>query len=1512
MPRRPAVRFRSFCILCFALSLFTLGVPPWSSGTAEARRTLLDYADASMQKGEPQIEALQRISGLKNPDEGQVAVFIVTHLRLAAEEREPQARAAHWRAVLDFLDARMENGDVMRVREEAVGMVELLSAMQEAPGNPLPAYRARIEAWLAAEQERLAALFTAKGKEVPGNLHPSYRNFATFHDAAEEMLGYAPVVPGDMLPVFYKTMAELLGELMLEAGNDSPLERRFLGMLLCVSRVSAGERGLLLDQMYGILQAAARQPAESGRRTKEPAAENAMGLTDLIRLLQASVPGFDLDRALHACSEEAIYSKGMDALLETGKMMVGDAAGSPDAEQRRLIDSATGHFRQSFGSGSAGYSYRAGPLSVLLNSMALTRFPNDARLKAGFVLTLYKAWDPAERRYTGYPFPRDSTSLPPLDELVAEAEKAAPDDLVVLSARFRTTYGEYEEQTGRPLAAKLLLQFKIGCLGSGADGPWHGWRTNNYYNRGVDTVDLQALFKDMDAFGGRCPSFNAFARYQLTAAAHRDNRDQAKEAAFRKEQTALLETALTSEHPGGAAVLLYGNLGDMAGPPYQNGSAPDAERLEALNRAIRWYELAYKTWAGERDGSGDGRSDKFPWAGSLGKIYDEIMKTPGAPLSPELLDKVRELMLADRWGGERDPWLSWADKLFALADDHALKQFPERAGMLRQKGFEAYSLVDPETLAERDWVTWAGRIKSKAAEEKRLADPAVIREVLDKLERALAFNPLGANSNEMISKLTLTLMAGTPEAEWEDLPSRAYGRFAVASGLPPAGARAFMIWTQSLHEAADALSDDDGGGAPSGESGAPGATRAETAGNEASIKAMRLLAERFDAAAAGDAREREVFLAALYPEAAAVPVRPMAFPERPAEDGKVGGHDVYAYRARLLPELIEADLASPGDFQAFVPLVRSKDDDGAYYHSAGKDTFSSVVLNMESFRLFPSAMARIETIMLDEGLPRELRLDWLSGMAPKLCESSLGVYYDAPDHRDCGRGENGVARAMAVWYAQPEKPDGGEERQTKDMSFAQRVEAADLLLSRFIEFAEEESPLHFIAEAQTSGRAHVKPWSNDYRKKSPWGIPYKAGRLGEIDLSWPAGRAGAALARHWLQEGFQERAEAILGSGRSLTTARLEAVNIIGGAPSESLDDALAAAPYSSGIASFTQCWGWMRNEFTYGVSPGGCDDNLLEVLQQKSLAGHRIVTADQQGPGISLRALDSPPASFAGYGSLYILFDGKGSLPKWLAPRVSGDYNAMAGTLLVGMDGPRLLPVDPGTSLGAALLNWVVTVGGPGNQAVIVASDDTPLSLAGRMAAWHLSLWEYKDGERSFVFNKPCGGSFLRAYLPQMKGEAASLFMGRERAIWFASPALGGVAWYRAEPEQGLQTLEGSQLPCTLELSYAQRVAGDGVFTEDAGLFMVNRLAFEKPKPGRDPAFAKGFYDRNMEALRTSAATQTMTWRERRRAVELLWKALGHPGEKEVRRILFAREGSTDMGKRISAAGEPMEEKRD
>lgn len=826
-PQRPAARpaFIMFSLSCLLFVVF--GLTALLSAPRQARAwSFVSYEEKDMPTVEERRAALEKLSAVAKPDKDQLKTLIALHTLLAKSEPDREKRAAHWKTALELYDKAVQR-DRGRYIDNIPAIIELLLALQSAPDDPLPAYRAALEKRIAAipvdpreekEDER-------DDPEKSDAKAPSFSRI--FGSGAESLIGGVDVAPDDLRLPYFSVVFRILGDSLEGLESDDRVDPAIMSMLRCLVALPAEGRQAAMDAMHAKLEQLAAKETEHSYRSPVGAAEGGLALLDLIRLLQTTPEGFDLGAALNALDE-----RDGALLAPVAKMAsAGGSPGTPDARQRELIASAAAHCAKAYSGDTIGYYWTRG-LGVVLHTFALARFPDEPKLQAGYALFLSPAWDADTRQYSSGFSSKEYEGLPKLNELLEKAEKKTPDDPVVLQARLRTAYPRYGDLTGTAFNQKVMLVFKLRCQASDTDEAWLDWGSFTGSSMRGSGLDEAALFKDFDAFGKRCPSFTPYAKFSLNEARRPDRSDEKKYAEFQKNQKVLLETALAPPHPKIAEALLNGNLGRMAYEHYRDEKAKD--RVPRMQEALDRYARAREAWV---------RKKEFPWSRAQAELYEDLLKTPEIPLTPELLDDARGVLQAERRGKSKDSAVEWAQKLFSLADSARWDKRPERVVLLAEKGLASYAEADPASLSERDWVIWADRLKEKATRERNLNDPAVMRQIADKLERALAFNPYGARSNEMVSRLQLSLMSGTPEADWKTLPAEAYGHYLIASGLPPTGARAFFIWAQSLYEAAGKNSD-------------------------SPRQAMRKLAEKFDAAAQKTEKEREALLLELYPDKA--------------------------------------------------------------------------------------------------------------------------------------------------------------------------------------------------------------------------------------------------------------------------------------------------------------------------------------------------------------------------------------------------------------------------------------------------------------------------------------------------------------------------------------------------------------------------------------------------------------------------------------------------------------------
>ena len=814
--------FSLSCLLFAALGMAVL-----LSAPRQARaRAFVSYEEKRMPTGEERRAALEKLSAVENPTEEQIGTLIALHTLLAKSEPDREKRAAHWKTALELYDKAVQR-DRARYIDPIPAIIELLLALQNAPADPLPAYRAALEKRIAAmpadprikeEGER----DDAEKTEAEASAFGSF-----FGGGAESLVGGVDAAPDELRLPYFSVVFRILGDSLEGFESDDLVDPAIMSMLRCLAALPAEGRPAAMDAMRAKLEQLAAREAKHSYRSPVGAAEGGLAILDLIRLLQTTPEGFDLGAALGAVDERD------GSLLAPVARMVSSTGSprTPDARQRELIASVAAHCANAYSGDTVGYYWTRG-LGVVLHTFALARFPDEPKLQAGYALFLSPSWDADTRQYSSGFSSKEYEGLPKLNELLEKAEKKAPEDPVVLQARLKTAYPRYGDLTGTAFTQKVLLVFKIRCQTSDTDDAWLAWGAFAGSSMRGSGLDDAALFKDFDAFGKRCPSFTPYAKFSLNEAWRPDRADEKKNAEFQKNQKTLLDKALALPHPKIAEAMLNGNLGRMAYERYRDNKAND--RTPRMQEALDRYARAREAW---------GRKKDFPWSRAQAELYADLLKTPEIPLTPELLDAARVVLRAERWGGSKDSAVEWAEKLFSLADSARWDKHPERVILLVEKGLASYAEADPAMLSERDWVVWADRLKEKATRERNLNDPAVMRQIVDKLERALAFNPYGASSNEMVSRLQLSLMSGTPEADWKTLPAEAYGHYLIASGLPPTGARTFFIWAQSLYEAAGKNSD-------------------------SPRQAMRKLAEKFDAAARETEKERMALLRELYPDKA--------------------------------------------------------------------------------------------------------------------------------------------------------------------------------------------------------------------------------------------------------------------------------------------------------------------------------------------------------------------------------------------------------------------------------------------------------------------------------------------------------------------------------------------------------------------------------------------------------------------------------------------------------------------
>lgn len=588
-----------------------------------------------------------------------------------------------------------------------------------------------------------------------------------------------------------------------------------------------------------------------------------------------------------------------------------------------------------------------------------------------------------------------------------------------------------------------------------------------------------------------------------------------------------------------------------------------------------------------------------------------------------------------------------------------------------------------------------------------------------------------------------------------------------------------------------------------------------------------------------------------------------------------------AFRTRIIEQMVNSGLASPQDLKLFEELEDKYPVYMQYSHNdewpdtkKGVDALG-VLVALEAFQPFINTSAKLEASLFNVDFPPALRRQWLAGVITVLGNTAEGVYtgkWTGISFNDS------LPSVMNKWQSILWSDDGSNPRSDK-------IAIADRLLVHMLDYMEEEAPLARSARLFTESREVFHPWSRDIH----W---VKA--ISEINYESLGTVTGAILVTNRQNSVFLQRAEELLSSKRGLPTWRLEAVRLLSDYPDMSTDLLMVAAQHAKAMRNFQRNWLDGKNLYVFHWLPDQDETEALceELLRQTR--SRRLIVADaQKGPGIAVRTLTEAPQFTSAIAPLYILVSDNYGIPNEY--KKAQNINALTGVMVVDSSGPRLLPVDLQTDMGAAILQWAVTKAVPAGEAIIIASRAEPLKLAARVAAWHITLLDDR-----LVLSKPSCGSFLRGLFPLLKKDAAALFMGQEEAIWFASPILGGTKWHMATPEKGLVALDDTPSTLVLTATFEQPVYA--VFFEDYKMTTVNEWLRKHPrdKEGLDALAASNFYDKIIEELCNNE--KELSYRYANKATMVLWRSYRTPKEAAVREIIFTLNG-LHMAYRIEAA---------
>lgn len=557
----------------------------------------------------------------------------------------------------------------------------------------------------------------------------------------------------------------------------------------------------------------------------------------------------------------------------------------------------------------------------------------------------------------------------------------------------------------------------------------------------------------------------------------------------------------------------------------------------------------------------------------------------------------------------------------------------------------------------------------------------------------------------------------------------------------------------------------------------------------------------------------------------------------------------FATEAQLRPALLQSGFGIPEEFDPnFAERLRHYSFSFSGERSGPDLTRSTLhIINaLSAFAPFPAVKDRLQKGLFEEAVPLDVRLARFNGQVYILTVVADAIYTEKNPDRSWGLD---LRRILGKW-TQDDSYDGKTLR--KDLPAKKAL--ADAVMTRLLRFMEESAPAaRLTAATMPSAPWYFPPQTDRDRRDDNADQPFFAS----------AKRAALILTNNRANPAFVKKAEMILADAKAPSKDRLDALSTLAAAPDISPEEAIQRAPFRDDLAAFDKIWAGSLTDGLFFAPSHAAYAKLEKTLLAQALAAGQLPVSEraptdngrENAPrsGISLTRIGPPPASFTAEAPLYLLFpkvksqDGEAY---GIRKRIQAEGIRIFGSsLLASVDGPVLMPINPNRTEDAALLVWYAAGGSSLGKALLLASFDEPKKLARRMAAWHLWVGHgdavfdanavqadasKQDGDKNraagniprLLTAHPCEGSLLLALFPNLEGEAAALFMGREEAIWFAVPEEDGTVWYKAENPDAAKAPGASDKPApsgakgkTAEKPAAPSPAGPYALSLDAAM---------------------------------------------------------------------------------------------
>lgn len=497
----------------------------------------------------------------------------------------------------------------------------------------------------------------------------------------------------------------------------------------------------------------------------------------------------------------------------------------------------------------------------------------------------------------------------------------------------------------------------------------------------------------------------------------------------------------------------------------------------------------------------------------------------------------------------------------------------------------------------------------------------------------------------------------------------------------------------------------------------------------------------------------------------------------------------YLHEAAVRPRLIQAGFFSPAD--AETGRTRS-----AYGNPGISETLTRVLWTM---RTFPELHDAFLAMLLDEKTGRPERTDnffkyagFMASVAESLAEGRAGQGYNPryefhPDNRGAlfdledlwfAYFANGPRSNSLSGRAGHSRDDDGK---TAVAVYEAKLALANELLPRILQGAVAEMDRRAVLAAGEKGEDGKDPDSrNRETRYSLEGSLY--------DLSLDVKEALAEIWKNHETPGFLAQVREVLALKDAPLGERYSAVPLVARKPGLPPSEYVFWQRYKRDLASVTSCIGTAPASYAYLL---GCMDELMAATTGTLKANGTIILDGQQGPGVSMARTQNFAPGKNLRGNLYLLADMALALKDAPAYDLSRAFPIFRGMLYRHLENqPLVLPLNLKNPADKALLDWYDKTGWATGRMVLFSAVGSPADVARHWGVTHFAWWDNgaQKTEPDLAFMHPVSGHFMAGFLPELRGKAASRFLGPVTGLWFGKWNVDADGWvaekYEARPE--------------------------------------------------------------------------------------------------------------------------------